>query len=155
MNYLKFSRHSILSLGSVALLLLLSGCVTHTWAPGPGMSLSDSEPAKARCSLIARHGGSDFVAYGNRSYVAGAALGHAIGESVYLQQDFNDCLQVGSWQIADQSPQAVAAQEEALGRFAHTDPGEVEKPRVRNKRHIKAITLVVADTPRTKPPPPE
>jgi hypothetical protein len=56
------------------------------------MSAADFEPAKARCSLLARHSGGDFAATGSESYVAGAALGHAIGESVRTQQDFNDCM---------------------------------------------------------------
>lgn len=81
--------------------LLLAGCATHTWAPGPGLSTADFEPAKARCSLLARHGGSDFVAYGSQSYVAGAAVGHALGEAVRTQQDFNDCMLASGWQIAD------------------------------------------------------
>lgn len=85
----------------IAICVSLSGCATHTWAPGPGMSAVDFEPAKARCSLLARHGGSGFVAYGSQSYVAGAAVGHALGETVRTQQDFNDCMLASGWQIAD------------------------------------------------------
>lgn len=74
----------------------------HQWAPGPGMSAADFDAGKARCSLMARHSGSGFVAYGSPNFVAGAALGNAIGESVRTQQDFNDCMLATGWKIADQ-----------------------------------------------------
>jgi hypothetical protein len=98
---------------AVLLMLVLSmgACVAHNWAPGPGVSAADFEPAKARCSLLARHSGSDFAAFGSLSYVAGAALGHAIGESVRTQRDFNDCMLASGWRIADQpagAPEAPA-----------------------------------------------
>jgi hypothetical protein len=96
---------------AVLLMLVLSmgACVAHNWAPGPGVSAADFEPAKARCSLLARHSGSDFAAFGSLSYVAGAALGHAIGESVRTQRDFNDCMLVSGWRIANQPAVAPEA----------------------------------------------
>jgi hypothetical protein len=99
----------------VAFGLLVSGCASHTWAPGPGMSAADFGPAKARCSLMARHGGGDFSAYGTPSFVAGAAVGNAIGESVRAQQDFNDCMEASGWRIAD--GQTAAAQNVAVGQL--------------------------------------
>jgi hypothetical protein len=89
-------------------LAILGGCAAHTWAPGPGMSAVDFEPAKARCSLMARHGGGTFIAVGSPSYVAGAQLGNAIGEAARTQQDFNECMIASGWRIAD--GQTVAAQ---------------------------------------------
>jgi hypothetical protein len=91
----------------MVLLLSLGGCVSHNWAPGPGMNAGDFGPARARCSLLARHSGSGFSAYGSASYVAGAALGHAIGESIRANQDFNDCMEATGWRIADQPPAAA------------------------------------------------
>ena len=85
----------------------LGGCASHTWSPGPGLTLADFEPAKAECSLMARNSGSSFVAYGNANYVAGASLGHAIGESVRAQANFNDCMSAKGWRMA--TPQTVAA----------------------------------------------
>ena len=94
----------------IVLGLTLSGCAAHTWEPGPGMSAADFAPAKARCSLLARHGGSAFFAAGSQSYVAGAALGHAIGEGIRANQDFNDCLLASGWRIVDgKSPAAQSA----------------------------------------------
>jgi hypothetical protein len=89
--------------------LSLSGCAVHQWAPGPGMSAADFDADKARCSLMARHGGSGFVAYGSPNFVAGATLGNAVGESVRTQQDFNDCMLVMGWKIADQPATAAPA----------------------------------------------
>jgi hypothetical protein len=88
----------------VILVLSLGGCVSHTWAPGPGMSTADFGQSKARCSLLARHSGSGFAASGSANYVAVATLGHAIGESIRANQDFNDCMEATGWRIADQPP---------------------------------------------------
>ena len=81
--------------------VVLTGCATHQWAPGPGMNAADFDATKAQCSLMARHGGSGFAAYGSANFVAGAALGNAVGESIRTQQDFNDCMLASGWKIAD------------------------------------------------------
>lgn len=91
----------------IFLLSVVSGCAQHTWAPGPGMSANNFEPTKAECSLVARHGGSELVAYGRPSFVAGATLGHAIGESIRAQADFNDCMSARGWRIV--TPETIAA----------------------------------------------
>jgi hypothetical protein len=83
--------------------LLLGACANHTWAPGPGLNVADFEPAKARCSIMARNGGSGFAASGSVGFVAGAALGAAIGNAIKANQDFNDCMVAGGWQVADQT----------------------------------------------------
>src|ERR1019366_2275803 len=62
--------------------LSVGGCASHTWTPGPGVSMADFEPTKARCSLMASNSGGGFAAYGSQNFVAGAALGNAVGESV-------------------------------------------------------------------------
>ena len=85
---------------------LLAGCAQHNWTPGPGMSLSQFEPEKAECSLVARNGGTGFYAYGNAKFVAGATLGHAIGESIRAQADFNNCMSARGWHIS--TPESVA-----------------------------------------------
>ena len=101
------ARHLRLLFVALPSALALSGCMSHTWTPGPGMSLADFEPAKARCSLMARNNGGGFVAYGTRSEVAGAALGHAIGETIRAQANFNDCLAAGGWRI--QTSESIAS----------------------------------------------
>jgi hypothetical protein len=82
---------------AILLLTLVSCAQPVKWSPGPGVAVTDFEPVKARCSLMARHGGGDFVAYGSQSYVAGAELGHAIGEAVRMQADFSDCMKASGW----------------------------------------------------------
>ena len=113
----------------IVLGLALSGCAAHTWAPGPGMSAADFPPAKARCSLLARHGGSDFIAVGSPSYVAGAALGHAIGEGIRANQDFNDCLLASGWRIVDgqssAAQSAIIAQLNGIKKQSNTCVAEI------------------------------
>lgn len=83
------------------LALSLGGCAVHNWAPGPGLTAADFQPAAARCRLMARHSGSDFSASGSPKFVAGAAVGYVIGDAVRSQADFNDCMLADGWQIAD------------------------------------------------------
>jgi hypothetical protein len=79
----------------------LGACAVHNWEPGPGVDAADFDAARARCSIFARHSGGGFVAIGSENYVAGATLGHAIGETVRTQRDFNDCMLASGWRIAD------------------------------------------------------
>ena len=73
------------------------------------MSAADFEPAKAKCSLMARHSGGSFAAYGDANFVAGATVGNAIGETARTQRDFNDCMAASGWKIADQPSAATQA----------------------------------------------
>jgi len=91
---------------AILTMISISGCTQHTWSPGPGMNLADFEPAKAGCSLVARNGGSGLVVYGRPAFVAGAALGHAIGESIRAQANFNDCMSAQGWRIT--TPETIA-----------------------------------------------
>lgn len=88
------------------LALSLGGCVSHTWVPGPDVHATFEEQT-AQCRMIARHGGSGFYASGSASYVAGAAIGNAIGNAVRANADFNDCMAASGWETADQ-PSAAA-----------------------------------------------
>jgi hypothetical protein len=89
---------------------MLGGCVTHTFAPGPGMSELAFEPDSARCRLFARGSASgfDFSAAGSPRFVGaamgGAAVGYAIGSAVERNQNFNDCMLAHGWRIADGQP---------------------------------------------------
>jgi hypothetical protein len=91
-----------------AAVTILTGCVAHEWAPGPGLTAADFEPAKARCSLAARHSDSGFAAVGSPAFVGVSALGAAIGNTARAQQDFNDCMLASGWRIADE-PQTSAS----------------------------------------------
>jgi hypothetical protein len=83
---------------------------SHNWAPGPNVTPGLTfDQQKARCSLMARHGGTPFVAVGDPNFVAGAAVGHGISEGVRTQQDFNDCMLAAGWVIDDRKPGTVQA----------------------------------------------
>jgi hypothetical protein len=86
--------------GIVGLVLMVGGC-GHNWAPGPGRTLADIEPAKGRCSLMARHGRGEFSASGSAKFVAAAVLVQGIGEAVRTQQDLDDCMLASGFLIAD------------------------------------------------------
>jgi S1-C subfamily serine protease len=91
----------------ISALLLLGGCVTHTFAPGPGMSVAQFEPDRARCRLFARGAdpGTSFGASGSPRFVAGAMVAGAVGSgivsAVRQNADFNDCMVAGGWLVAD------------------------------------------------------
>lgn len=92
--------------GAVMTAISLGGCVSHTWVAGPDVHATFEEQS-AQCRMIARHGGSGFYASGSPSFVAGAAIGDAIGNAVQANADFNDCMAANGWEIADQ-PSATA-----------------------------------------------
>jgi len=85
----------------VSAVIGLSGCAQHTWIPGPGRSASEFEPTSAQCRMAARNGGGGFVAVGRPAFVAGAALGNAIGQGIRAQNDFNDCMSASGFLVAD------------------------------------------------------
>ncbi len=87
----------------VTIPILLAGCAVHTWSPGPGVSAADFERTRARCSIMARSGQTGFSAYGSTGFVAGAALGNAIGNAVRANRDFNDCMLANGFQVADRT----------------------------------------------------
>ncbi len=89
--------------------LLVAGCASQ-WAPGPGMTIADFAPAKAQCSIMARHGGGGFFAVGTANFVATAALLGTIGEAARTNRDFNDCMTGSGFHKV--SPEAVAAVKE-------------------------------------------
>jgi hypothetical protein len=69
----------------------LSACSTTFEAP-PGASDTQIQAQSAKCRLFARQGERGFVAFGSQSYVAGAALGNAIGNAVRAAADYKDCM---------------------------------------------------------------
>lgn len=86
--------------GALMAALGLGACVSHTWVAGPDVHASFEEQT-ALCRIVARHGGSGFYAVGSASYVAGAAIGNAIGNAVRANADFNDCMAANGWEITN------------------------------------------------------
>ena len=96
-----------------ASLLLLAGCATHSWAPGPA-ARGTLEQAQGQCRLMARHSGGGFYASGTQQFVAGAMLGAAVGDAIRANDDFNDCMMASGWVVADKQPQAQAYAPQAV-----------------------------------------
>lgn len=82
--------------------MFLAGCAKYDWIPGPNAVNRDFGMQNAQCSLMARHGGGGFVAAGSPNFVAGAAVGAAVGNAVRTQQDYNDCMAATGWQPVEQ-----------------------------------------------------
>ncbi len=85
-------------IATAAIVAGLAGCVSHNWTPGPD-ARGTFEEQSAACRMLARAGDVGFVAVGRPAYVAGAALGNAIGNAVRANATFNDCLEAAGWEI--------------------------------------------------------
>jgi hypothetical protein len=72
--------------------LSLCACAAPKFDLQPGQTQLSFEQTSAKCRIMARHSGSGFMAIGSPNYVAGAALGHAIGEAVRTAADYKDCM---------------------------------------------------------------
>ena len=87
--------------------LVLGGCASHTYAPGPGLSAADLGPDSARCRLQAQGTRPDtsFEASGSPNFVAaasGAALVvGAVATVVHDSETFDDCMQARGWRVSD------------------------------------------------------
>ena len=92
---------------AIVLALGVAGCATENWTPGPDARGTVDE-ATGRCNLMARHSGGGFFAAGSPSFVAGAALGAAIGEAVRTNADFNDCMKASGWVPVKDKPAQTA-----------------------------------------------
>ena len=79
----------------------LIGCATHTWVAGPDARGTFGE-ADGRCKLLANNTGGGFYAQGSQQFVAGAALGAAIGQAVKAQNNYNACMEASGWEVADE-----------------------------------------------------
>src|SRR6185437_6430569 len=97
--------------------LVIAGCASHTWAPGPDAKGSYDE-ASAQCSLMARHSGGGFYASGRPGFVIGAALGAAVGDAIRAQNDFNDCMKASGWVTADPDKASIERAQAANAQVA-------------------------------------
>jgi S1-C subfamily serine protease len=93
--------------------LLIAGCVSHNFVPGPGMSVAELQPDMARCRLFARGAdpGSSFGAAGSPRFVATAmvvgAIGSAIASGVRQSADYDDCMIARGWLVSNTAPKVV------------------------------------------------
>lgn len=76
----------------------LAGCVTAETAdyvqiaPGP-----TQDYAMALCRIHSQGTQTGFVAFGSSSYVAGAAIGNAIGNAIAADRFIRDCMTLQGW----------------------------------------------------------
>lgn len=112
------------------------------------MTAADFEPARADCSMAARSSATGFAAYGSQGYVAGAALGNAVGNSIRAQATFNDCMSAKGWRIA--TPDTLASiknKKESLKSARETADACVTE--IRNRPTYTPIAAVF-DDPKTR-----
>jgi hypothetical protein len=93
---------------ALALVPMLAGCVSHTWAPPPGGTTVTFGQQSAQCRLFARGNApaSGFIAAAGKPAFVGATVGafvlaSAIGSAVHQQADFNDCMAAAGWIAVD------------------------------------------------------
>ena len=110
------------------ILLTLTGCVQHTFAPGPGMTAFDYEPQSAECRIFARSNspGFGFSASGSPKFVAGSMVGAAIGAGIATavanNHNYNDCMEAKGWRVVDDVKPPTAAAGITSAAAAATPP---------------------------------
>jgi hypothetical protein len=97
------SSRKLITIGAFA--FVLTGCVSHTWAPGPTANMPFAQ-ASGQCKLTAMGVESGAVAFGRPAFVAGAVIGNAIGNAVRQNVAYNACLEAQGFVIADPPPGA-------------------------------------------------
>lgn len=81
----------------VTALMVLSACAPTIWDK-PGVTQAQFNRDNARCQLLARGMNPDtFYAQGTESFVAGAALGNAIGNAVRTRQTYRECMMANGY----------------------------------------------------------
>jgi hypothetical protein len=93
---------------AAALAVALSGCVQHTWAPGPNQAAADFGSTSGQCKLMAMSGGSGggFVAASGNprfvgAFVGASVLAGAIGSAVQQNQIYNACMEANGFVAVD------------------------------------------------------
>lgn len=93
------------ALAACVVILPLASCVS-TYEPIVAAPVP-LEMAQARCEMLSTSTQQGYFAYGSQSYVAGAALGNAIGNAVRQDQFIRQCMTLSGWRRTDGSaPQA-------------------------------------------------
>jgi hypothetical protein len=96
--------------------LALSGCASHSWAPGPGQNAAAFGPASGQCKLVAMSGGSGggFVAARGSPQFVGAVVGGsvllgAIGSAVRQHNIYEACMEANGFIAVDPAAPVAAA----------------------------------------------
>ena len=82
-----------LAVGSIC---AVAGCQTNAtytqYMDGPPL-----EYAQAKCNMLAPATNQGYIAFGSASYVAGAAIGNAIGNAIREEQFKKNCMAMQGW----------------------------------------------------------
>jgi hypothetical protein len=93
---------------AIALGLAVAGCGPVIWDK-PGVSQAEFSQEDAQCRLVARGMNSgEFYAEGSQSFVAGAAVGNAVGTAVATRATYKDCMMAKGYSEESQQAQANA-----------------------------------------------
>lgn len=75
----------------------LSACQSNfTYVPIVG-NPPNMEMAEAQCQMMSSSTQKGYIAYGSQSYVAGAAIGNAIGNAIAADQFVRQCMTMHGW----------------------------------------------------------
>jgi hypothetical protein len=104
-NIMNF-RYIVAAAGLVA---GLSSCATnYTYQPiipnPPNMEMT-----QARCQMLSGSVDQGYLAYGSTSYVAGAAIGNALGNAIREDQFIQQCMTMSGWRRVPLQPQSASA----------------------------------------------
>lgn len=101
-------------MAAAVILIGVSGCVQHTWAPGPGASMPVGM-AQGRCKLAALGApteGGYIEASGSPRFVGavvgGSILAGAIGSAVQKNAIYNSCMEALGYVAVENQPAAAA-----------------------------------------------
>ncbi len=98
-------RYSLVAI--IAGCVVVLGCAPIVWDK-PGVTPAQFAQDSARCQLVAKGMNSgDFYAEGKPEFVAGAALGNAIGTAVARRADYKNCMIAAGY--TERSPEVQAA----------------------------------------------
>ena len=102
-------------------LVPLGACVSHTYAPGPGMSAESFGAQSAQCHLFAdgTTPSYEFGASGSPKVVAVAmaaeALGTGIASAIRTNRNYDYCMQARGWRVAYGAPPRIASAQASGG----------------------------------------
>jgi hypothetical protein len=85
MKYLKTTT-------TILALTLVAACQPINYVPGPGATMPQGQ-AMGQCKLAALNSDRGYMAMGNSYYVAGAALGNALGNAARSYATYNACME--------------------------------------------------------------
>ncbi|WP_027155635.1 hypothetical protein [Mesorhizobium sp. WSM2561] len=81
---------------AIALICGVAGCqstATYTqYMDGPPL-----EYAQAKCNMLAPATNQGYIAFGSASYVAGAAIGNALGNAIREEEFKKNCMALQGW----------------------------------------------------------